>query len=143
MVATISRINHDELERLISSKISPTMGPEELGKFNLCMNASTIVWGGIANGELLCLWGLMPPSLLSDQAYLWLYIVRDISDYEFVFVRHSQRAIEEALRHFPTITGHCKVDAEQSIRWIKWLGGRFGEPDGGLVPFVIRRRSGD
>lgn len=142
MTASIARIDREELQGLISSKIALSMGPEDLIKFRQCMASSTIVWGGMADGKLVNLWGLVPPTLLSDYAYLWMQMIEDPGEHEFVFVRHSQRAVEEALKHFPTIIGHCHAGARRSMRWVKWLGGVFGHPEGKLVPFTIVRKHG-
>jgi hypothetical protein len=46
--------------------------------------------------------------------------------------------VQEMLKLFPTITGHVKVGVESSIRWLRWLGAKFGEPEGPYMPFKIR-----
>ena len=127
------------MQELISQKIAPTMDEDGLVKFQQAMAFTTIMWSGSANGSIKCLWGLVPPTLLAEEAYLWLHVIEPVGDYEFAFVRHSQVAIEEALKLFPVIRGHCEAGADRSMRWIKWLGGKFYEPEGRMVPFVIRR----
>lgn len=139
MTVSIERVSPLRIQELIYQKISPTMSEDSLAKFQQAMAFTTIMWGGWVRGELKCLWGLVPPTLLSEEAYLWLHVIEPVGEYEFAFVRHSQRAIEEAVSVFPKIIGHCEAGADRSIRWIKWLGGRFGEPEGKMVPFVIRR----
>jgi hypothetical protein len=138
MTVSISRLTTDEIQELISQKIGPTLTVSDLAKFKRAMLGTTCVWGGALDGDIRCIWGLVPPTLISEEAYLWLHVIEPVGDHEFVFVRHSQRAIEEALKRFPTIVGHCEVGADRSIRWIKWLGGVFGEPDGKFIPFVIK-----
>lgn len=140
MSVCINHISPTALRELISQKIAPTVDADGLIKFQRVMAFTTMVWGGSADGELKCIWGLVPPTLLSDEAYLWLHIIESIEEYEFVFVRYSQRAVEKALQLFPRIVGHCEVGEDRSIRWIKWLGGKFGEPCERMVPFVIEKR---
>lgn len=107
-----------------------------------CLRLSIGAWEGKIEGKTLCMWGLIPPSLMSDQAYLWLYTSPEMDAHKFVLVRYSQRVIEMLLEDFPIIRGQCKIENERAIRWVKWLGGTFGEPQGLMVPFVIRRKHG-
>ncbi len=138
----IQSISPKQLEGLISSKIAAKMTPDSLASMRRAIAFTTITWGGAVGGELKCLWGLIPPTFLSDEAYLWLHIVEPVEEHQFVFVRYSQMAIEEALRLYPRITGHCEVGEDRSIRWIKWLGGVFGDHEGRFVPFAIERKHG-
>jgi len=106
---------------------------------NTCQALSAKSWVGYVDDTLICCWGLIPPTLLAQTAYLWLYTTPAVTAHWFPFVRHSQRWVERALAEYPTITGHCLADAERSIRWVRWLGGAFRERDAeGRVPFVIR-----
>lgn len=106
---------------------------------NLCQALSTKSWVGYVDDTLICCWGLIPPTIMANTAYLWLYTTPAVTEQWFPFVRHSQRQIEVMLREYPTITGHCLADAERSIRWVRWLGGAFKERDSqGRMPFVIR-----
>lgn len=115
--------------------------PEEAQIMSRCTKLSSEVWTGIIDGQIVCVWGVAPPSLLSEQAYLWLYTNDMIKGHEFVFVRHSQRVIEDLLKRFKLIVGVCSLEAKQSIRWLKFLGAKFGESeDGKYIPFQIRKK---
>lgn len=108
-----------------------------------CIRLSYVLWEGSVDGELACMWGLIPPTLLSNRAYLWLYTTELIKDHQFLFVRHSQRVMEEMLKEYPIIIGHSSINADRSIRWLRWLGAEFGEPiSNNLVPFIIRKKDG-
>jgi hypothetical protein len=102
------------------------------------MNSSR-VWAGSVDDKLVCCWGLIPPSFLSDTAYLWLYTTEQLHEHVFVFIRQSQRAVEEVLKAYPIIVGHCDTTNPKAIRWLHWLGARFGDPQGRLIPFRIER----
>lgn len=80
---------------------------------------------GLIDGKPACVWGLIPPTLLSQQAYLWLLTTNIVAEHKFLFVRHSQRYIEEALKIYPEIVGDVIVPNEPAMKWIKWLGGVF------------------
>jgi hypothetical protein len=118
------------------------MSLEDVQTFFGVFRGTTQYLVGFADDDLVCIWGLAPPTLASDQAYLWLYTTPALKGHEFVFVRHSQRAVEEMLKTFSSIIGHCVVGADSSIRWLRWLGAEFGYPSKGLIPFVIRSQIG-
>jgi hypothetical protein len=106
---------------------------------DFCLLMSTDIWAGFINDKLACIWGIIPPTLMSYQAYLWLYTTDTIKGHEFVLVRHSQLVIDELLEVYPSIVGHATMGSDKSIRWLKWLGATFGPPQGTNVPFRISK----
>lgn len=107
-----------------------------------CLHVSIAIYAGYVDGEVACIWGLVPPSLMSDRAYLWLLTTELVKDHQFVFVRASQRAMEKMLEEYSEIVGHTNVNNDRGIRWLKWLGAEFQEPKGLAIPFIIRRQNG-
>ena len=107
-----------------------------------CISMSSDVWTGLVDGEVACMWGVAPPSLMSTRAYLWLYTTDLVKENQFVFVRHSQVEIKKLLEQYDLIVGHCMLGATKSMRWLKWLGATFGEPDEDKIPFQIRKKNG-
>jgi hypothetical protein len=105
-----------------------------------CTKTSVPLWRGEVDGQLACIWGLIPGSLLSDHAYIWLYTTELVQEHQFIFVRYSQLMIKEMLKEYEFITGNTVAGEDRSIRWLKWLGAEFGMPKGKLIPFVIRRK---
>ena len=109
------------------------VGPE----LSHCFAMSESVWEARIDGELACIWGLIPPTLMSTQAYLWLHTTEVAEEHTFLLVRYSQLWIRHMLETFPTIVGHVARDAERSQRWLRWLGAKLGKPDDKLIPFKI------
>ena len=105
-----------------------------------CMRRSIEIWHGLVDGEVACAWGLIPPTLLSEHAYLWLLTTDIVAEHKFLFVRHSQRYVEEALKYYPSIIGDTDVGNTQAIRWLRWLGAEFFEVIGGKLPFIIEKK---
>lgn len=140
MTLTIEKIPRPDLSQLISSRIGPNLSFDQMIHFDRCIKASTTIWRANKDGKVLCIWGLIPPTLMDRVAYMWLHIIEPVEDFEFVLVRHSQTAIAKALKEFPTIVGHCDTQNPRAIRWIKWLGGVFGHPEGRAIPFTIRAK---
>jgi hypothetical protein len=107
-----------------------------------CVTRSPYLWRSELDGKLLCVWGLIPPTLLSNQAYLWLYATKEAEKHTFILVRYSQLMVKIMLGHFDQLVGHCVAGQDRSIRWLRWLGAEFKEPNGKLIPFVIRKKDG-
>lgn len=128
------------ISQLISSAESIKLGGRSMGMLEFCQATSMQTWVAYVEEELICCWGLIPPTALSDQAYLWMHSTPEVRKYSFLLVRHSQLVIEEMLKRYPKITGDCLIEATDSIRWLRWLGARFGEPTGSYIPFTIRRK---
>lgn len=127
--------------------ISQMLGPNVLGRYaemmDFCLKLSGEVWSGYVDGELICCWGLIPPSVFSTTAYLWMWNSEAVREHQFLFIRRSQIEVERMLERYETITGHCEMSNARGIRWLRWLGATFGEPSSLTLPFVIRRRSLD
>ena len=140
MTTVMEQVTKSELTELISCDFATKLSKDERKGFNNCLNRTTVIWALRVDGNFVCAWGLVPPTLLSDQAYLWLHTTEAAKEHEFILVRRGQIELAKMLREYPRIIGHCIVGAEQSIRWLKWLGAKFGEPDGRLIPFVIKAK---
>jgi len=138
MTVTIERVTGPELYSLISQEILDSISAEGREIMDRSLRNSSVVWVGSDGDKLLGFWGLIAPTLISNRAYLWLYTPPSIQSYEFVFVRHSQRAVAEMLKEYPIIVGHGMVGADKSLRWLEWLGAKFGAPEGQLLPFEIK-----
>jgi hypothetical protein len=112
--------------------------PRESRIMDDCSRQSFMMWAGYNNeGELMCVWGVIPPSVLSDEVYLWLYVTEAVKTNQFLFVRRSQIVIQELLREYRAVVGYVNVDAVSSQRWLKWLGAEFGPAKAGRLPFRI------
>jgi hypothetical protein len=79
----------------------------------------------------------VPPTLLSDHAYLWLMVNDLVKEHQFCFVRHSQMELAKMLEKYPTIVGHCDRRHKDSMRWLRWLGAKFSDEPGPYASFMI------
>lgn len=140
MTVLIQLLSHDRISQLISLASGSSLDPKEAKVLEFCQSLSSEVWTGYVNEELICCWGLIPPTLLSNQAYLWMHSTPAIRDHQFLLVRHSQRIIEQVLKRYERIIGDCWTTAEDSIRWLKWLGAEFTYTGEAYCSFVIRRK---
>jgi len=97
-------------------------------------------WVGKIDGEIACIFGLIPPTILSDSAYMWLLTTDLVEEHTFMFVRHSQQWMEGALNRYKSIHGHVAIDNFKAKRWLRWLGARILDSEGGSQAFEIRKR---
>lgn len=104
------------------------------------VHTSLHVQYGYIDEELACVWGLKPPTLLSDRAYLWLYVTDVVKEHTFIFIRQSQIAVEKMLEDYTELYGRAEASNSKAFPWLRWLGAKFGEPNGTTIPFVIRRK---
>ena len=141
MKAAIQRLSGPEAYDLIYPRCLATLSELNQETMQRSMNNSSHVWIGYSGTDILAFWGLIPPTLLSDRAYLWLYTTEHMRGHQFMFIRWSQRAVQEMLRQYPLIVGHAQLGAAKSIRWLRWLHAEFSEPQGQLLPFVIKASS--
>jgi hypothetical protein len=132
--AQVKQLDYFEMQTAIGAL---GLGGSDYTTMSNCLMLSDLYWVGTIEGKIACIFGLAPPSLLSNSAYLWLYSTELVDGHKFIFARHSQRVMEDLLKVYPRIVGHCDPKSWRSIRWVKWLGGKFMEPDGRRIPFVI------
>ena len=138
MTTYIQRITGPELYSLISAEVLDTLSEAGQEIMNRSLQNSSDVWVWTDESTIHGFWGLIPPTLLSDRAYIWLYTMPTLQHHQFTFVRHSQLAVKALLEQYPVIVGHCAKSANKSRRWLEWLGAKFGQPDGDLIPFEIK-----
>ena len=141
MKVVVDEAQVEEVRDLIFSNATASFDDVQKMVIGNCIQRSAPLWAGFVDGEFVCTWGLIPPTLMSDRAYLWLHVTPALEGNEFAFVRHSQVVIEEMLKDYPIIWGETLAENTRAIRWLRWLGAKFGEPNEvGVRSFTILRK---
>jgi hypothetical protein len=138
MVDVLAQAPTNTSDLITRSTFAHIPGAEEV--LRECIWRSIEIRQGLVDGEVACVWGLIPPTILSNTAYLWLCTTDIIAEHKFLFIRHSQRYIEEALKRYSTIIGEVVGHNPPARRWIRWLGGEFGPTILDRTPFTIRAK---
>jgi len=100
------------------------------------------VFVGKYNGTVIGVFGFVSPTLLSNWAYIWSYtppLVRLDPELKRVFAIHSTRNLLRQFSRYERFIGECMEGDLSAQRWIKRLGGVFGTPANGLIPFTLEK----
>ncbi len=89
---------------------------------------SAAAWAGLANGELVCLFGVVPVSLVGVTGIPWLLGSDAVTCYGRPFLRRNRAYLREMLREFPVLRNVVDARNTVSIRWLEWLGFTLGTP---------------
>lgn len=135
----IEQVSREELLRLISSGEWGKVEDKDAKKLEDFLTVTSQFWIGAVGNDIICAFGIAPPTFLSDQAYFWVWATNKLKDHVFIFTRRSQIVVRELLKQFPILFGHCDTDEPGSKRWLTWLGAEFQRAEGDMIPFVIRR----
>lgn len=93
-----------------------------------------VAMAGYANGELVCIFGVATPFILTDQGTPWCLFTPNVEKYRHLFLRQSKPYVELMLEHYKTLFNFVDCRNTLAIRWLKWLGFKFGEP----VPYGVQ-----
>lgn len=140
MRTAIRDVEIPTVRHLISSSPYSKLDSNSLKVLDLNLAVTTHSWAGFVEDEVACAWGIIPASFLSDQAYLWLWHNDLVKEHKFIFVRSSQRVVENILEKYPALCGYTDQRNDDSVRWLRWLGAEFGEPVKSYTPFIIRKK---
>lgn len=132
--------NPDRGEIMSLLRIDEEIGKEDYHKLLEMIDTTANLYVGFISRKIVCIWGLVPPTLLSNSAYLWLYTTERIKDHEFIFVRKSQIAVEEMLTMYDTVYGYTASNNHRAIKWLRWLGAEFEHSEGKMLNFTIRKK---
>lgn len=140
MISVIKWVDSDcSVEDILEQSQVGRENPKSSSILNRWLKISQEVWIGMYDQKILCMYGLATPSMLSNKAYLWLLTTDALEEHKFLFIRHSQLVIENALKTYELIVGHVQVDNAPARKWLRWLGAKIEPPIGDYSTFRIRR----
>lgn len=77
----------------------------------------------LADGEPMCIWGVMTTSLLTRAGIPWLLASRKLPHASRpFFLRGSRRWINEQKQKYDYLANDVGIWHGRSIRWLSWLG---------------------
>lgn len=133
----IKKISQEEILDLIYSPICDRLGQSELAALDEFARRSRHFWYAKIRGEVVAIWGLYVPTLMSNEAVIWVQTFETIKTRELAFMRQSRAAAKEALAIYPRIYGFTDMCRDSSVRWLKWIGAKFDPPTDRFARFVM------
>jgi hypothetical protein len=112
-------------------------GHEPLEAATKSVATSLLCWSAFADGELACIIGCAPISIVSGIGSPWMLGTPVLDQQSRVLVRLTPRYIAQMLKAFPHLVNHVHAENTTSVRWLKRLGftlyeaapfGALGEP---------------
>lgn len=106
---------------------------------------SPFAFVGLNAGVPLCVFGLLPDSVLSPRARVWMLGTPNINYTKKSFVKHCRIILEGLLDIYPVLYNAVDANYPQAIRLLQFLGATFGKtvisPTGApFLLFEIRRK---
>ena len=102
------------------------LSPEEA---TLCVvHASRDAQAGLADGEVVCLFGIEQDPENENVGAPWLLTSHSIEKYAWEFLHRSIDWMKEAKQDYRTLRNYVDVRNTVSIRWLRWLGFDIKEP---------------
>jgi hypothetical protein len=96
------------------------LSPNEALRMSL--EASIAAWAGTVDGEVACVFGVAPLSLLGGEGSPWLLGSDLIEQHAFAFARRNRAVVRGWSAIFPVLRNYVDVRNAVSIRWLRWLG---------------------
>jgi len=79
------------------------------------------------NGVPIVMFGVVPETLLSDRANIWLLATEGICKVRKSFIKHCRGFIKSMLLQYSILENHIDARNKISIRWLKWCGATIEE----------------
>ena len=111
---------------------------------HLSLAASRDAQVGLADGKVVCIFGVGSMTALSSTGVPWLLATNELDEHARVFLRMTKYNFAHVMRGYEFLRNHVDVRNKAAIRWLGWLGFRIlpAEPFGieGLPfhPFEMR-----
>lgn len=94
---------------------------------------SSEAWAGLADGELVCLFGVAPLTLIGVTGVPWLMGSVTIERHQRAFLRRNRNFIDRWQAEYPVLRNFVDSRNTTSQRWLRWLGFRIDPP----VPYGV------
>ena len=94
---------------------------------------STEAWTAFADGRVICMFGIAPPTILSDMAVPWLLTAEEMPKHKRIFLSRSRQVVEDWRQQYTLMVNYVDARYAKALRWLEWLGFSMG-PDEILGP---------
>ena len=92
------------------------------------LDRSVSAWSWVIGDEVACMFGIVAPNMLDDQAYPWFLTTPLVETHARQFARSCKALLPELLARHPRLVGMVDARHDLSVRWLQWLGARLEDP---------------
>jgi hypothetical protein len=105
-----------------AAEVMAAMGhtPEEAVDF--AMETCPEVWAGLADGRVLCLFGLTKATALGDVGFPWMLATSILPSHGRAFARWSKAVVRTWFEDQGCLTNYVHNAHQRACRWLQWLG---------------------
>jgi hypothetical protein len=103
-----------------------SMTPDQVLTYGL--QHSAFCWAGLANGEVVTIFGVTPASILTGSGTPWLIASDRLDKYSRAFIRHSRPLLAGILETFPRLENYVDARNIAAKQWLHWMGFRLYDP---------------
>ena len=83
---------------------------------------------GVADGNVVCMFGVEQAHVMSDCGRPWLLGTDLIDQHARAFLPRSKVAFEEMRGGYSYLTNYADVRNRKALRWLRWLGFEMSAP---------------
>lgn len=84
---------------------------------------------GLCDGVPVCIFGVIPQSMVGNTATIWLISSEKINDCPITFLRMGKKRLLELSAHYGMLYNYVDARYAESVKWLKWLGFTIHEPE--------------
>lgn len=89
---------------------------------SLCLLASRESYVGLADGKVVCIFGVGSAHLLSTTGVPWLLATDKLEKHARGFLRCNKKKLTEMLLGYTLLRNYVDARNHTAIRWLQWLG---------------------
>lgn len=93
------------------------------------LRLSSFVWTGLADGEVLCIFGVASQSMLSGDGVPWMVGSKLLDKHAWGFLPRSRMVVGHMLNIYPHLENYVDARNTRAIRWLRWLGFTIHDPE--------------
>ena len=92
------------------------------GVICLSMVKSDISMTGLADGQVVCMFGIGSVSVLSLTGVPWMLATDDLEKHARAFLRRNKKVLAEMSEGYTLLRNYVDERNTVAIRWLEWLG---------------------
>jgi len=98
------------------------LGHEPLDALEQSVAFSRESYAGLVDGRVICLFGVAPKGVLSDEGFPWLLASDELRSVSRVFLRLNRAYMRKISRKYRWLHNYVSPRNTDAIRWLGWLG---------------------